>query len=86
LAGLPQVVVERAKAVLEKLEKYELAVFADESSNGMQKAAGAKASAQISLFAGPDEGVLNELRSADVSSLSGDEALRILKAAQERLA
>jgi len=86
LAGLPQVVVERAKAVLEKLEKYELAVFADESSNGMQKAAGAKASAQISLFAGPDEGVLNELRSADVSSLTADEALRILKAAQERLA
>jgi len=86
LAGLPQVVVERAKAVLEKLEKYELAVFADELRNGMQKAAGAKATAQISLFAGPDEGVLNELRSADVSSLTGDEALRILKAAQERLA
>ena len=85
LAGLPQVVIERAKAVLDKLEKYELAVFADESRNGMQKAAGAKAATQISLFSTADERVLEELRSTDLSSLTGDAALRLLKAAKERL-
>ncbi len=35
LAGLPQPVIERAKDVLSKLEKYELAVFADEKTTGL---------------------------------------------------
>jgi DNA mismatch repair protein MutS len=85
LAGLPQVVIERAKAVLEKLEKYELAVFADESRNGMQKAAGMKAAAQVSLFAVSNENVLDELRSTDVASLSGDEAKELLESTKKRL-
>ncbi|HEX8638993.1 MAG TPA: DNA mismatch repair protein MutS, partial [Pyrinomonadaceae bacterium] len=40
LAGLPQKVIERAKDVLTKLEKYELAVFSDAkaNSNGLEKA------------------------------------------------
>jgi len=85
LAGLPQTVIERAKAVLEKLEKYELAVFADESKNGMQKAAGMKAAAQVSLFAISNEDVLDELRSIDIPSLSGDEAKRLLEDTKKRL-
>jgi DNA mismatch repair protein MutS len=85
LAGLPQVVIERAKSVLEKLEKYELAVFAEESKNGIQKAASMKAAAQVSLFAIANENVLNELRSTDVSSLSGDEAKRLLEETKSRL-
>src|SRR5207247_4349609 len=48
LAGLPQTVIERAKSVLAKLEKYELAVFADEKKNGLEKVAGMKAAAQVS--------------------------------------
>ncbi|MFL6375699.1 MAG: DNA mismatch repair protein MutS, partial [Pyrinomonadaceae bacterium] len=35
LAGLPLAVIERAKDVLAKLEKYELAVFADEQKHGL---------------------------------------------------
>jgi DNA mismatch repair protein MutS len=85
LAGLPQLVIDRAKSVLEKLEKYELAVFADESKNGMQKAAGMKAAAQASLFAVSNENVLDELRETDISSLSGDEAKRLLENAKKRL-
>lgn len=85
LAGLPQSVIERAKSVLEKLEKYELAVFADESKNGMQKAAGLKAAAQVSLFAVSNENVLDELRETDISSLSGNEAKRLLENAKKRL-
>jgi len=85
LAGLPQSVVERAKAVLTKLEKYELAVFADESKNGMQRAAEMKAAAQVSLFAISNESVIDELRSADISQLSSDEAKRLLERAKERL-
>jgi DNA mismatch repair protein MutS len=85
LAGLPQVVIDRAKAVLEKLEKYELAVFADESKNGLAKAAGMKATAQTSLFAVANESALDELRNADVGSLTGDEAKRLLEETKRRL-
>jgi DNA mismatch repair protein MutS len=85
LAGLPHSVIERARSVLEKLEKYELAVFADESKNGMQKAAGMKAAAQVSLFAISNENVLDELRLTDVASLTGDEAKRLLEDAKKRL-
>jgi DNA mismatch repair protein MutS len=85
LAGLPKPVIDRAKAVLAKLEKYELAVFADEPKNGMQKAAGMKAAAQVSLFAISNENVLDELRSTDVSTLTGDEAKRLLEDAKKRL-
>jgi len=85
LAGLPRSVIERAKSVLEKLEKYELAVFADESKNGIQKAAGMKAAAQVSLFAIANENVLDELRTIDVSTLSADDAKRLLVDAKKRL-
>ena len=85
LAGLPQSVIERAKSVLQKLEKYELAVFADEPSNGIQKAAGMRAAAQVSLFAISNENVLDELRATDVSSLSADQAKRLLEDAKKRL-
>jgi DNA mismatch repair ATPase MutS len=78
-------VIERAKSVLEKLEKYELAVFADESKNGIQKAAGMKAAAQVSLFAIANENVLDELRTIDVSTLSADDAKRLLVDAKKRL-
>ena len=85
LAGLPPPVIERAKNVLAKLEKYELAVFADEPKAGIEKAAGMKAAAQVSLFAISNENVLDELRGTDVSGLSGDEAKRLLEDAKKRL-
>jgi len=85
LAGLPLSVVERAKAVLEKLEEYELAVFADERPSGIAKAAGGRAAAQTSLFAVANESVIDELRSANVDELSPGDAKDMLKAIASRI-
>ncbi len=78
LAGLPTKVIERAKNVLEKLEKYELAVFADEKKEGLARAAGGRVAAQYSLFAVTNENAIDELRNIDVSSLSADESKELL--------
>ena len=79
LAGLPATVIERAKGVLEKLEKYELAVFADEKKEGLAKAAGSRIAAQYSLFAVTNESAINELRDIDIDALSADEAKQLLE-------
>ncbi len=78
LAGLPGKVIERAKGVLEKLEKYELAVFADEKKEGLAKAAGGRLTAQYSLFAVANEDAIDELRDLKIDELSADEAKRLL--------
>ena len=48
LAGLPVPVIERAKDVLAKLEKYELAVFADEKKTVWRRR---PAGAGVAVFA-----------------------------------
>ncbi len=78
LAGLPQGVIERAKDVLSKLEKYELAVFANESRQGLRKAAGKAIASQVSLFAISNETAIDQLRGTDVESLSPEEARELL--------
>lgn len=91
LAGLPQKVIERAKEVLAKLEKYELAVFADEKfqKKGLDKAAerasGNRAAAQFSLFAISNENIIDELRETEVEKLSPDEAKEILNNFKNRI-
>ncbi len=78
LAGLPVSVIERAKSVLEKLEKYELAVFADEKKDGLAKAAAGRVASQVSLFAVTNETAIDELRSVKVEDLSADESKELL--------
>ncbi|MEP6787009.1 MAG: DNA mismatch repair protein MutS [Acidobacteriota bacterium] len=78
LAGLPGTVIERAKGVLEKLEKYELAVFADEKKGGLAKAAGGRLAAQYSLFAVTNENAIDELRDVKIEDLSADESKQLL--------
>ncbi len=78
LAGLPQPVIERAKNVLEKLEKYELAVFSEERKEGLAKAAGGRIAAQYSLFAVNNETAIDSLRSVDVNALTDDQARQLL--------
>lgn len=91
LAGLPQKVIERAKDVLAKLEKYELAVFAGARTNGagLEKAvsrhAGGKAASQFSLFAVANENILDEIRNADLQTLSPDEAKSFLVAIKDKI-
>ncbi|HVE58159.1 MAG TPA: DNA mismatch repair protein MutS [Pyrinomonadaceae bacterium] len=84
LAGLPQKVIERAKSVLTKLEKYELAIFSEGKSehNGMEKAVDrakqSKMASQFSLFAISNENVIDEIREFDVEKMSDDEARKFL--------
>ncbi len=78
LAGLPAAVIERAKNVLEKLEKYELAVFADEKKDGLAKAAAGRMASQYSLFAVTNETAIDELRETDVNGLTPDESKQLL--------
>lgn len=91
LAGLPQKVIERAKDVLAKLEKYELAVFHDSSSKnaGLDKAINrqekSKMAAQFSLFAISNENAIDELRATDVSTLTPDEAKTLLEKVKQKI-
>ncbi|HRI04967.1 MAG TPA: DNA mismatch repair protein MutS [Pyrinomonadaceae bacterium] len=78
LAGLPVSVIERAKSVLEKLEKYELAVFADEKKDGLAKAAAGRIASQVSLFAVTNETAIDELRGVNVEDLSAEESKELL--------
>ncbi|MDI1240608.1 MAG: DNA mismatch repair protein MutS [bacterium] len=85
LAGLPAGVVERAKEVLEKLEKYELAVFADEGRKGLAMAAGKNMASQFSLFAISNESAIDELRSVEIESLSPEDSKNLLRSLKSKI-
>jgi DNA mismatch repair protein MutS len=90
LAGLPQKVIERAKDVLAKLEKYELAVFSENrQTEGIEKAVNragqSKMASQFSLFAISNESVIDELRSIESEKISPQEAKRILEELQKKV-
>ncbi len=85
LAGLPLTVIERAKSVLEKLEKYELAVFADAKKEGLAKAAGGRLAAQYSLFAVTNETAIDELRNIDIDGLSAEESKDLLLKIRDKI-
>lgn len=91
LAGLPTSTIARAKTVLAKLEKYELAVFADSTKNSaaletaVGRASSGKAAAQFSLFAITNENVVDELRTLDINSFSEKEAKDFLENLQKRI-
>ena len=92
LAGLPPVVLANARQVLERLERYEFEVFADEESeletakaasanSALEKAASRagrrKAAAQASLFDFANQKVVDEIRAAS-DSLSDAEAKELI--------
>ncbi len=85
LAGLPVSVLERANAVLAKLEKYELAVFSDEGQNGLKAAAARGQIAQASLFAVSNESAVNELRNVDVDQMSAEDSKVMLADLKRRI-
>lgn len=91
LAGLPANVIERASEVLKKLEKYELAVFADEKfqKNGLDKAveraSKSRAASQFSLFAISNENVIDELRELEIDKLSPEQAKEFLQNYKNRI-
>lgn len=85
LAGLPAVVIERAKAVLEKLEEYELAVFAGEKKAGLGAAAGRSAASQFSLFAVSNESAIDNLRLAETNKMSDAELREFISALKSKI-
>ena len=91
LAGLPQKVIERAKSVLTKLEKYELAIFSEGKSehNGMEKAVDrakqSKMASQFSLFAISNENVIDEIREFDVEKMSAEEARKFISEIKRKI-
>lgn len=85
LAGLPSQVIERAKDVLQKLEKYELAVFADEKHTGVAAAANRSIASQFSLFAMANETAINELRDIDISSLTSEQSKALLETLKKKI-
>ncbi len=83
LAGIPQLVVERAKEILAQLENQAL------DSQGHTKIArpkSRKAQLQLSLFAPPDHPLLGEIRQVDLERTTPLEALRLLEHWQQELA
>jgi DNA mismatch repair protein MutS len=93
LAGLPAKAIARAREVLEKLEKYELAVLAETtapvSSDALEKAvtraSRSKTAAQTSLFAFANENVIDELREIEIEKLTDREAKEILADIKKRI-
>jgi DNA mismatch repair protein MutS len=85
LAGLPPGVIERAKSVLAKLEKYELAVFADEEQKGLAMAVGKKMATQETLFTMANEALIDELRNVQLEKLSSEESKELLRELQSRI-
>ena len=85
LAGLPQQVIERAKVVLAKLEKYELAVFADEKVTGLGAAAAKQNASQFSLFDLNNEIAVNDIRKADIDSMSPEETKLLLSSIKGKI-
>jgi DNA mismatch repair protein MutS len=99
LAGLPPVVLANARQVLERLERYELEVFADEESeletakaasanSALDKAASRagrrKAAAQASLFDLANQKVVDEIRGTS-DSLSPEDAKELLLKLRQQL-
>lgn len=91
LAGLPAQTIARAKTVLEKLERYELAVFADAKvaagtlEAAVSRARGGKTASQFSLFAISNENVIDDLRNLDLNDLSETDAKDFLMNLQNRI-
>jgi DNA mismatch repair protein MutS len=98
LAGLPPAVLANARAVLARLERYELDVFADddhlaaltpEGTSAMERAttrAGRrKAAAQASLFDLANQRVVDELRGVNPETISPEEAKDLLRKLRERI-
>jgi len=78
LAGLPADVIARAEDVLQRLEKYELAVFSENARNAFSAAAGRNAAIQFSLFEATNRSAVEELLKYDPESLTDAECRELL--------
>ena len=99
LAGLPPETIARAREVLERLERYEIDVFADveqtkeihqsDSSNGLseavKRASRGRMAMQTTLFQTANETLIEELRQAKVENFSAEQLREYLLEMQKRI-
>lgn len=86
LAGLPQAVIDQAVQVLDKLEKYELAVFGEGAEKkGVAMAASRSAASQFSLFAISNESAINDLRDSDTDAMTPESALELIRSLKSKI-
>ena len=79
LAGIPQSVIERAREILQTLERKERDVVEEtRRSRGPQ-------TRQLGLFSSREQGVVDALREVDLDTLSPREALNVLYELKQRL-
>jgi DNA mismatch repair protein MutS len=85
LAGLPATVVARAQEILRNLERTEFDREGRPRLAHSADSAGDPPPRQLALFSGADEGVLDELRRADVDRLTPLQSLALLAELKRRL-
>jgi DNA mismatch repair protein MutS len=98
LAGLPPEVIARAREVLERLERYEIDVFADvveqkqtpqSESNGLnsavKRAARSRMAMQTTLFQTANETLIEELKQTKVENFSAEQLRDYLLELQKRI-
>jgi DNA mismatch repair protein MutS len=79
LAGIPQSVIERAREILDTLERKERDVVEETRKRGPQ-------TRQLGLFSSREQGVMDTLREVDLDTLSPREALNVLYELRQKLA
>ena len=98
LAGLPPEVIARAREVLERLERYEIDVFADvveqkqtpqSESNGLnsavRRAARGRMAMQTTLFQTANETLIEELKQTKVENFSAEQLRDYMLELQKRI-
>lgn len=99
LAGLPSGVIARAREVLERLERYELDVFAEDEkvkavsqnynndvlNQAVKRAARSRMASQVTLFQTVNENLLDELRGINLENMSADEIRQLLINLKDRI-
>lgn len=86
LAGVPDIVIDRAKELVEELSSADITIKARTIANGMEYCASTLESDQISLFdAVRDDDIIEELKSLDISNLTPLEALNTLYKLQGKI-
>jgi DNA mismatch repair protein MutS len=80
LAGIPQSVIERAREILDTLERKERDVVEETRRRGP-----APSTKQLGLFSSREQGIIDSLRELDLNALSPIDALNRLYELQQRL-
>jgi len=80
LAGIPQSVIERAREILDTLERKERDVVEETRRRGS-----APASRQLGLFNSTEQSIIDTLRGLDVDTLSARDALNALYELKQKL-